>query len=321
MAPRLLSCLLLFATSAYSQSYSTLVIKADACYQQKLFKQSVALYKQAFRLTDKRKSSDLYNATCSAALISDTTLALGWLNDAVTAGYVNIRHMQTDTDLTVLRPTAGWQRVLTNLQRKVDVLEAAYDKPLQAELLTIHDEDQGHRRKIEGVASKHGYESKQMMALWDTINRLDSLNLLKVKAILDRAGWVGPERVGGQANLTLFLVIQHADLVTQQTYLPLMRKAVSIKKARPEHLALLEDRVALREGRKQLYGSQIGTNPAGQSYVLPLTDPDRVDRRRANVGLEPLANYVRQWGISWNPAEYKRKLPQYEKWAKEAEDE
>lgn len=321
MKSRLFIGLWLLASSALGQSYSALISKAETQYQQKRYRQSVTLYKQAFRLKRNQDPSDLYNAACSAALVSDTAQALTYLNAAVASGYTNIRHLRTDTDLTSMHETTGWQRLLASLQRKVDVLEAAYDKPLQAELLTIYDEDQGYRMKIEGVAAKHGYESTQMTALWDTINRLDSLNLLKVKSILDREGWVGPERIGGQANLTLFLVIQHADLATQQTYLPMMREAVRAKKAQPAQLALLEDRVALGEGRKQIYGSQIGTSPAGKSYVLPLTDPDHVDQRRAQVGLEPLAQYVGHWKLKWNAADYKRKLPQYEKWAKEAEAE
>jgi hypothetical protein len=83
----------------------------------------------------------------------------------------------------------------------------------------------------------------------------DSGNQLKVKAILDKYGWVGEDEIGPQANNTLFLMIQHADLATQQTYLPMMRKAVADSKAEPSALALLEDRVALGEKRRQTYGS------------------------------------------------------------------
>jgi hypothetical protein len=120
---------------------------------------------------------------------------------------------------------------------------------------------------------------------------------------------VGPGTVGGQANMTFFLVIQHADLATQQKYLPMMREAVARGDAEKPNLALLEDRVALGEGRKQLYGSQIGTDDStGRNYVLPLEEPDNVDARRAEMGLGPLADYVKRWGIVWDPAEYKKNI-------------
>ena len=75
-------------------------------------------------------------------------------------------------------------------------------------------------------------------------------------------------------------------------------------------MALLEDRVALRQGKKQIYGSQIGVDPdTGEHYVQPLEDPDNVDKRRAEVGLEPIANYVKLWRINWNVEQYKKDLP------------
>jgi hypothetical protein len=129
---------------------------------------------------------------------------------------------------------------------------------------------------------------------------------------LDEYGWVGPDVVGGEGSQAIFLVIQHADIGIQQKYLPKMREAVKNKKASPGALALLEDRVALRTGKKQIYGSQIGRFPDGKYYVSPLEDPDNVDKRRAEVGLSPLADYVRNWQISWDVAAYKKDLPKIE---------
>ena len=68
------------------------------------------------------------------------------------------------------------------------------------------------------------------------------------------------------------MVIQHADLKTQQKYLPIMRDAVSKGKANVGSLALLEDRVALGMGKSQIYGSQIMQDATGK-YLQPLIDP------------------------------------------------
>lgn len=79
-------------------------------------------------------------------------------------------------------------------------------------------------------------------------------------------------------------------------------------------LALLENRIALREGRKQIYGSQIGTNPnTKKQYVFPLDDPDNVNKRRSDVGLGTLTDYVKNWNITWNVKNYKKELPEIEK--------
>ena len=89
-----------------------------------------------------------------------------------------------------------------------------------------------------------------------------------------------------------------------------MREAVKKGNAMASSLALLEDRVAIGEGRMQIYGSQIGTKPDNSHYVLPLEDPDHVDQRRAGVGLGPLAEYVKNWNIVWNVEQYKKDLPE-----------
>ena len=89
-----------------------------------------------------------------------------------------------------------------------------------------------------------------------------------------------------------------------------MREAVKNQKARPSQLALLEDRVALRQGKKQIYGSQLAQNQTTlQYYVLPLEDPDNVDKRRAEVGLHPLSIYLENWNVKWDVEQYKKDLP------------
>jgi hypothetical protein len=170
-------------------------------------------------------------------------------------------------------------------------------QPLRERLDSIQRDDQKYRLMVDSLAKQHGFESDQVQRLWSKMAAVDSVNLIKVKAILDRHGWLGAQEVGQQGNLTLFLVIQHADSATQVQYLPVMREAVKKGKAEPSQLALLEDRVALKQGRKQIYGSQIIRDPqTGKFSVQPLEDPDNVDKRRAAVGLPPLAEYVKHWG-------------------------
>jgi hypothetical protein len=124
---------------------------------------------------------------------------------------------------------------------------------------------------------------------------------------------VGADVVGRQGNTTLFLVIQHSDQATQEKYLPMMREAVKNGKAQGSDLALLEDRVALGQGKRQIYGSQIGRDPETQIYyVSPLEDPNNVDKRRAEVGLGPLAEYVNYWQMKWDVEQYKKDLPKLE---------
>ena len=45
---------------------------------------------------------------------------------------------------------------------------------------------------------------------------------------------------------------------------------------------------------------------AARYQVLPLDDPDNADKRRASVGLPPLAEYLSYWNMKWDTAQYKK---------------
>jgi hypothetical protein len=306
-----LLCLFLNAAAQDQEKYTSFIRVADSLYNAKNYKKSASAYSEAFKaLGWKGTPNDRYNAACTAALANLPDTAFFYLNRAIKGGYQNYKHITNDTDLNSLHKDKRWVTILENVKANKEKAEEGLNKPLVAKLDSIRDEDQKYRMQMDGIASKYGWESKQMQNLWKVANKADSINLIKVKSILDQYGWLGPDVVGYEGSTTLFLVIQHSDQQTQEKYLPGMREAVKNKKAQPSSLALLEDRVALGQGKKQIYGSQIGRNPStNKEYVLPLEDPDNVDKRRAEVGLQPLNEYVQMWNIKWDVEEYKRNLP------------
>lgn len=254
MKLKFLTLLLFTCSFAFGQDYKSILAEADRLYNSKEYEKSVSKYKEAFKI-EQKKAGDLYNAGCSASLLGDKKLAFEWLNLAFKNGWTNIKHLKTDTDLTALHDSKKWNKLLTAMQKEVDKKEANYDKPLQAKLLAIFDDDQVIRQQFISAQKEFGYQSKQVDSLGKIMSYKDSINLIKVTEILDKNGWVGTDKIGGQANQTLFLVIQHSDLKTQQKYLPMMREAVKNKNANGSALALLEDRVGLGEGKRQVYGS------------------------------------------------------------------
>ncbi|MCW1962005.1 DUF6624 domain-containing protein [Chryseobacterium viscerum] len=304
--------LFLFA-GVNAQEYLKLISEADKLYRTKDYKTSAELYSKAFKI-ESENPSHLYNGACSSSLAGNTKQAFKWLNLSIEKGWTNLKHLNSDTDLENLHSKKEWGKTIEKLEKKLALMEANYDKPLQAELLTILEEDQKYRMQMNETQKKFGQNSKEMNDLWKITNQKDSINLLKVKKILDEKGWVGKDKVGAQANSALFLVIQHSDLQTQKKYLPMMKEAVTKGNASAGSLALLIDRIEIREGRKQIYGSQIGINQSNNTYyILPLTDPDNVDKRRTEVGLGPISEYVKNWDLIWDVEKYKSELPELEK--------
>ncbi len=192
-------------------------------------------------------------------------------------------------------------------------LEANLNKELVAVLDTIHQEDQKYREESQVLEKKYGWESKEVQDIWKIINVKDSINLIKVGKILTEYGWIGPDIVGEDGNTTLFLVIQHANTETQVKYLPMLREAVKNGNAKTGHLALLEDRVLLAQGEKQIYGSQLEMDFKTKEYVLsPMIDPDNVDKRRDEVGLKTLAEYLQYWDLTWDVEKFKKRMEEYD---------
>ncbi|HEX2630744.1 MAG TPA: DUF6624 domain-containing protein [Chitinophagaceae bacterium] len=208
--------------------------------------------------------------------------------------------------------------MLNKLKAKLEKMRKGYNVELQNELLAIYKDDQDERNRYGELNRLYPGDKAKLDSMQRRMLSVDSINIAKVSAILDKYGWVGPDKVGKKASLALFLIIQHSDLAHQKKYLPLLKQAVEKGDAEKQSLALLEDRIAIREGNLQTYGTQIGINPkTDKYYVLPLKDPDNVDLRRGEVGLGPISEYLKQWDIIWDVQKYKEQLPFIREWAKD----
>jgi hypothetical protein len=301
---------------SYAQNvdeYAKLIRKADSLYNKQEYRKSGDAYSEAFKsLGWKGTTTDRYNAACTWALANVPDSAFFNLERAARiGGYKNYQHFMSDEDLNSLHGDKRWKGLTESIKQNKEKAEANLDKLLVAKLDTIYLEDQSYRVQAMEIQRKHGTASKEFQDIWKIANEKDSINLIKIKAILDTYGWLGADVVGEQGNTTLFLVIQHADLKTQEKYLPLMRDAVKNGKAQGSSLALLEDRVEIRNGRKQIYGSQIGMDK-GKYYVAPLLDPENVNKRRTSVGLNTLEEYIENWDMKWDVEQYKKDLPYLE---------
>ena len=97
-----------------------------------------------------------------------------------------------------------------------------------------------------------------------------------------------------------FLIVQHAELDYQKKYLPDQRGRRP-ERSPPVRSGDVEDRILTREGKKQIYGTQLRLNQTTQRMELyPIDDEENVNARRAEAGLEPLAEYLkRAFGIDY----------------------
>jgi hypothetical protein len=257
----LLFALLMTATvNAQSDSlYSVNTKKALDLYYKKDYINSAKAFSLAFALNDgKGTETDRYNAACSWALAGNPDSAFHYLFLATEKNhYYDYNHIIIDEDLASIHSDNRWNTLLKKIKENKAKAEANFIKPVVAILDTVYQDDQKTRQGIVPLIQKEGMQSPAVQEKLKQMQYYDSINLLKVEKILDEYGWLGFDKVGRMGALTLFLVIQHSPLRVQEKYLPMMREAVKNKQAFAGNLALLEDRVALQEGRKQIYGQSI----------------------------------------------------------------
>lgn len=167
---------------------------------------------------------------------------------------------------------------------------------ISEELLRMKELDQQGRLEIREIEKQHGYDSPQWQAAWDTQNAVDAANMQRLEEIIAEKGWPKSSEVGEDVAETAFFILQHAGLDMQRKYLQTFKDAVVAREAEADQYALLYDRVLMREGKKQLYGTQLRRNEqTGGWYLWPIEDEARVDARRSRLGMrtleEELASY------------------------------
>lgn len=157
---------------------------------------------------------------------------------------------------------------------------------LATELVAMKTDDLAARARLAKQASFwHGYHPEMRLVHRRNGDRLD--------AILDEVGiWPGHDMVGREGSEAAWLIANHdiASPSIMRRARDLITVAVNEQQASPTNLALLTDRIRMFEGSLQVYGTQLGWDDDGNHGIWPpVEDPDDVDRRRAAVGLGPIA--------------------------------
>lgn len=139
------------------------------------------------------------------------------------------------------------------------------------------------------VARLSNWWDRRTEADMRTVNRENAACLDR---LVQRHGWPGLSRVGPQASVAAWTLIEHADVETQTRYIDLMTAAADAGELSWSLLATTIDRMLVREGKRQRFGTQFELRN-GKWVPAPIEDPKRVDERRARAGLRSLEEYTR----------------------------
>jgi hypothetical protein len=171
------------------------------------------------------------------------------------------------------------------------------DRRLWADLLRRTRRDQELRRRLPAAPAATDPAAADPAAtdpeLLDELAALERENGAWLAHLVDTRGWPGRSLVGADGAMAAWLLAQHVDVPLQRRLLPVLRAAAEAGEATAAQVAHLEDRVRVGRGEPQRFGTQFRQAADGTLEPARIEDPAGLDDRRAAVGLEPFAAYLR----------------------------
>lgn len=191
-------------------------------------------------------------------------------------------------------------------------------KVFAEEIIAMRNEDLKFRAILvdRGLLGK-GY-NKEM-------ERLHNKNADRLYQIINVIGFPTIDKVGEEAHEAAWLIVQHA--IAKPAF---MKKCVSLldnisdkRQLNQRNVAYLKDRIAVLEGKPQLFGTQFDWDENGEMSPNAYDDLTRVNERRKSIGLNALEEQIskiRKRTESENhlpPPDLKKRQIEMEKWKKE----
>lgn len=124
----------------------------------------------------------------------------------------------------------------------------------------------------------------------ESMEQLHNNNANLLNDMINIIGYPSIDKVGKEASEAAWLIIQHS--IGQPDFMKkcaeLLKNTVDENKADPKNLAYLSDRIAVFEGKPQLYGTQFDWNENGKLVPNTFDDLIKVNQRRNAIGLNSL---------------------------------
>jgi hypothetical protein len=275
-----------------AQAFFTILQRADSTDQAGAHAAAVKLYEQAYTLSG-FDPAGLGVAARSAALAGLRDVAFRDLDRAIDQGYI-VPKFLTDSAFLPLHDDPRWKEIDTKLRAKI----AALDQPLRNQIIALAEQDRRNRQDFRTVMSKVKPNTPEGVSAFKAFNSADSAVQAAMQGIIAAHGWPVRSKVADDGAHAAWIVVQNMSLDYQATVLPRLLAAVKAGEAQPGDGALLQDRVLARSKKPQIYGSHLSVSPTSKAPVIdPIENEECVDVRRKSVGLEPMADYVKRFGI------------------------
>jgi len=178
--------------------------------------------------------------------------------------------------------------------------EAQINQALKDQILDMVKLDKALRDSVYMASQVHGWSSKITLTYVESQKIIDKENRDKFEELVTKNGWPGKSLVGEEAAKGALLLLQHSDSALQEKYLTKVIYAANHKEVPWSEVAYIQDGILLKKGKKQLYGTRYEVRfEKDKKYfvLLPIEDEKNVEARRKKIGLRPLKEAAKDYGI------------------------
>ena len=256
-----------YTAPASQNDYWALIFHADSLMDDGLYAEAKQTYDLAFTEDRYILPSHLSTVAMKMTGIHNDEAALDYLSHRV--------RMEQDFYEELMSSTFPQLRDTFEVRQR----KWGYDLAQKQYLEWIFERDQYDRMLWFLASNKRTESSERIEKLARRAMDTDSTNLQLVSQILKETGYPRKSKVGDFATLTVWMIIQHSALGRIKQFLPQWEEAARRGDLAPAYLAATKDRIDIREGRPQKYGTQ---------FNCPLLDSLRVNEWRQEVGLPPI---------------------------------
>jgi len=161
------------------------------------------------------------------------------------------------------------------------------NEKLRTELLSMRERDISTRKKLAD-SGELGHDKYHL-----EMKKVHRDNTFQIKRIIQNIGWPVESIVGEDGAEAAWLIVQHAILEPefQKRCVSFLQEAVEKGEANNWHLAYLQDRVLIQEGKPQIFGTQHVANN-GRIEPLPIEDIEMANSKREKLGLWSLEEHT-----------------------------
>ncbi|WP_299108359.1 DUF6624 domain-containing protein [uncultured Tenacibaculum sp.] len=289
---KLVLCFLLFSVNLFGQKEN----KGDAFRREGDLEKAIVAYKEVFK-KDASNYRNTYNLACAYAIMYQKDSAFHYLNRALKND--NSLWALADNDLLSLTDDERWPTIEEQQLEKYQKEKGKLQQPVYAkQLLRIIMKDQALDYQLD--MAKRFYMKKGKAPHWyyplaKMKEEIGGGNFTEMEKLIKEKGWPTYDMVGKlAADGPLLVINHHKDDAIRVKYISKIKEACLKKQGSCMEYAKIQDRILVNSNKPQLFGMQFRYNAMRKLEPFPIKDPAYVDRRRKEIGLEPLKEYLKR---------------------------